>query len=1148
MRKFSLALLALAFGFSLAFAAQDKTIDVPQVDGSGDPSGFVGWVPNEFIVQLTREATVSRLSNLQNRTSAAAAVTGLAELAPLADAFEVDKFEKEFVDAQPQPIVSVKPDLSGYFIVRFNRGTLEEAMAAFAKNPLVDHVEPIGIHKVDFTPNDTYANPGQAFGYQWALEQGSDEDIDAFTAWDIQKGATNVVLAGMDTGVRYFHRDLGGDAWGTGPFGTGGTTTGNIWINTFEKNGTAGVDDDGNGFVDDVVGYDFVTGVAGCASGEDCSTIDNDPRDFNGHGTHTAGTMAAITHNARSVAGVAGGDAGGLTTGIGNGSKIMCLRIGWSDPAGNGFVNMAFAAQALNYAAAVNNSPGQTAKVVAANASWGSSNSGGILAAYQNAIAAGILFVKAAGNSNNSTADFLNARGGDSTMSVAATDSFDVKASFSSFGSWVDVSAPGVDIISTYHVSSDPANDYVAKSSGTSMSAPHTAGLAGLLKSQDGSLTRSQISSLIKNNTDNINAQNPGFVGLLGTGRINAQKSLAAIAPSCNVVANFSGAPTSGCAPLAVNFTDLSTGPVTSWSWNFGDGNTSTAQNPSNTYAAAGTYTVTLTVTSATCSDGETKTGYVTVGTTPTANFIGSPTSGCAPLTASFTDQSTGGPTSWSWDFGDGNTSTAQNPSHVYASAGSYTVSLTVSSAGCSDGEIKTNYITVNAAPTAAFVGAPTSGCALLTVNFTDQSTGGPTSWSWDFGDGNTSTAQSPSHIYAAAGTYTVSLTVTAAGCSDGETKTNYITVTSAPTAQFVGSPTSGQAPLTVNFTDQSTGGPTSWAWNFGDAGTSTAQNPSHVYAAAGTYTVTLTASNTCGSDPETKVSYITVTAPPTQQCDDFADGNISNWGNSLGTWTATGGFMKGNSNTLNARRTSPFGSFAAATIDGDVRMNSGRNQRKARVIWAYVDGNNYRFVEGDDETNRWRIYERTGGSNILRLNVNQTINTAQWYHVTVTVAANGSATLAVNGVTLGSYAFGSSVSGLVGCGFNRSNSDFDNFCVGTGGGALASENKEPGLEVMERVSPMPKAFTLGQNYPNPFNPMTNISFTLPEAVKAELVVFNMLGQRVRTLANEVRSAGTHMAVFDGRDDRGSQLPSGIYFYRMRVGKEVVTKQMMFIK
>jgi subtilisin family serine protease len=205
----------------------------------------------------------------------------------------------------------------------------------------------------------------------------------------------------------------------------------------------------------------------------------------------------------------------------------MCLRIGWHASDGGGYVSMDYAAQALNYAAAINNNPNQTAKVVAANCSWGSSSLSALQTALQNAIAAGILICKAAGNSNNQTADFLNAKGGDTTMSVAATDSLDKKASFSSYGTWVDVSAPGVDIISTYHYYPDPAGEYVAKSSGTSMSAPHVAGLAGLIKSWNPGWTRSQVSAQIKGTTDNIDAlQQKRFRGKMGTGRINACRAL----------------------------------------------------------------------------------------------------------------------------------------------------------------------------------------------------------------------------------------------------------------------------------------------------------------------------------------------------------------------------------------------------------------------------------------------------------------------------------------------------------------------------------------------------------------------------------------------------------------------------------------------
>lgn len=169
-----------------------------------------------------------------------------------------------------------------------------------------------------------------------------------------------------------------------------------------------------------------------------------------------------------------------------------------------------------------------------------------------------------------------------------------------------------------------------------------------------------------------------------------------------------------------------------------------------------------------------------------------------------------------------------------------------------------------NNPPVANFIGSPVSGTVPLTVNFTDLSSNTPTSWSWNFGDGGTSTLQNPSHQYTATGTYTVTLTATNAYGSDGETKTSYITVNTlqAPVAAFTASATTIVKNSSVTFTDQSTNSPTSWSWTFngGTPSTSTAQNPTVTYSTAGTYSVTLTATNAAGSNTLTKTNYITVT------------------------------------------------------------------------------------------------------------------------------------------------------------------------------------------------------------------------------------------------------------------------------------------------
>ncbi|MBP7697472.1 MAG: S8 family serine peptidase [candidate division Zixibacteria bacterium] len=445
--------------------------------------------------------------------------------------------------------------------------------------------------------------------------------------------------------------------------------------------------------------------------------------------------------------------------------------------------------------------------------------------------------------------------------------------------------------------------------------------------------------------------------------------------------------------------------------------------------------------------------------------------------------------------------------------------------------------ISTNNPPVAAFSGTPTSGTAPLTVVFTDASTNNPTSWSWNFGDGGTSTAQNPTHTYASAGTYTVTLTATNAYGSDSETKTGYITVSAPPTyppvAAFSGTPTSGTAPLTVVFTDASTNTPTSWSWNFGDGGTSTAQNPTHTYTSAGTYTVTLTATNAYGSDSETKTNYITVTTE-TAQCDDFNDGNYTGWSNKLGTWSAANYYLKGNSTTSNARLTSPFGTFSTATITCKVRMNTGRTQRNTRIIFAYTNSSNYRYVQFDDYYNRVYVGEILSGRQYTRAYASYTFSTGVWYDVTVSVAASGTVSMMVGSTSIGSYTF-SARAGLVGVGYTKSNSDFDDFCVN----AAASWAEAPAAP----AELVPAGFELAQNYPNPFNPTTTISFTLPTPGDVTLEVFNVLGQRVAVLASGPYGAGTHHVEWNA-----SGVSSGVYLYRLSAGEFTETRKMLLVK
>ena len=311
-------------------------------------------------------------------------------------------------------------------------------------------------------------------------------------------------------------------------------------------------------------------------------------------------------------------------------------------------------------------------------------------------------------------------------------------------------------------------------------------------------------------------------------------------------VAAFTANNTTSCQPpLTVNFTNQSTGGI-SYSWNFGDGNTSTQPSPTHTYNAYGNFTVTLIVTNSSgCTDTLLQPAFVRIQR-PVISFPALPQRGCVPYTAAFsaTINTLDNVTSYLWNFGDGNTSTQANPTHTYPNQGNYTVSLTITtSTGCTETYSLGNAIVVGRIPVIDFAASPNPVCAYQPVAFTSTVSEGDT-WAWDFGAGNPSNNPNPVHLYTDTGSYTVSLTVTNNGCAATLTKSQFVRV-KPPISNFT------YQNDCVNrrqflFTDRSIGA-TSWQWNFGDGNTSTQQNPTHTYAAFGSYVVTLTVMNdTC--------------------------------------------------------------------------------------------------------------------------------------------------------------------------------------------------------------------------------------------------------------------------------------------------------------
>ncbi len=235
------------------------------------------------------------------------------------------------------------------------------------------------------------------------------------------------------------------------------------------------------------------------------------------------------------------------------------------------------------------------------------------------------------------------------------------------------------------------------------------------------------------------------------------------------------------------------------------------------------------------------------------ADFTATPLSGCPPMVINFKDNSTGNPTSWRWDFGNGTISNNGNPPTVtYTNPGSYNVKLVIKNGRGIDSLIKNQYIIVNALPAPAFDASATSGCFPLKVNFTDRSLPGSgtiTAWEWDFGDGAISNEQNPVHTYTLAGNFRVILKVTNSnGCVKVISKSSYIKLKNGVKADFDYAGGGCGTPATVTFNNQSTGtGQTNYKWDFGDGKTSEAHNPDNTYENAGVYTVKLIATNSYG-------------------------------------------------------------------------------------------------------------------------------------------------------------------------------------------------------------------------------------------------------------------------------------------------------------
>jgi len=353
------------------------------------------------------------------------------------------------------PVFRAKQTPSGgIYRLRFDSPlSLPEALEKMAADPNVEWLHPNYLYRTFATPNDPF------FPNQWGLAK-----IQAEQAWNISQGDPNIIIAVIDTGVDYDHLDL----------------EDNIWHNPGEIPGNE-LDDDGNGYIDDDIGWDFVDADSGYP-GEDISSPDRDPMDFHGHGTGCSGIASAATNNSIGMAGTAWN------------CKIMAVRAGYKNEDGGGILLDSDIKPAMEYAA------DNGAHVI--SMSWGGRGGSFTMEeAMDYAHAAGCVLVAAAGNDNDDATQYPAAY--PNVISVAASDEDDDRAYFSNYGWWVDIAAPGVNIHGTTF---DPVehNSTYSLWNGTSMSTPIVAGAAALLLSQNPKLTHDEVKARLIDTADDV--------------------------------------------------------------------------------------------------------------------------------------------------------------------------------------------------------------------------------------------------------------------------------------------------------------------------------------------------------------------------------------------------------------------------------------------------------------------------------------------------------------------------------------------------------------------------------------------------------------------------------------------------------------------
>ncbi|MCD6418525.1 S8 family peptidase [bacterium] len=461
--RFVIFLIVLGLAFSFSF------------------SGEYGWMPHQFLVLFYPEPNIEFSQSDGGQISC-----GIAKIDSLIQYFGVYRAKKLFPIVPNENVNRANYNVRNQFLfyADVDSSLIPSVCRAFERCQYVIFSDPDYLHPVCKIPDD----PG--YRHQWFHNK-----IDAPFAWNYATGSHSIKVSVIE-GVEWYHPDL----------------YDNIWVNPgedldsdgvpFDPDDINGVDDDGNGYVDDFIGWDFVdVPEVEVMPGEDGVDEDNDPDDFDGHGTHCSGALAAVGNNGIGVAGVCWQ------------ADIVCLRTDIAPAVGTPYHISSAVISALGYARSL--SP----PIEVLNFSYGDTfYSNSERYSLQQCWDAGIVMLGAAGNDGVSTRHYPS--GYNTVIGVAATDHYDYKADFSNYGSWVSVSAPGVSIYSTVVGSTYISYD------GTSMATPVASGVAALLRYVYPDSSNEWIRERVEQGTDNIDDLNPEYIGLIGTGRVNAFKSL----------------------------------------------------------------------------------------------------------------------------------------------------------------------------------------------------------------------------------------------------------------------------------------------------------------------------------------------------------------------------------------------------------------------------------------------------------------------------------------------------------------------------------------------------------------------------------------------------------------------------------------------